>query len=434
MPQFIPLQVDIALTQLRQAIEQIDGRPIDVLKTPWSEIERSVIKLLGGAFRVDRPEHQAIALGLAGIFGARLQQEHDAFWFPNREALEGASLGFANALMVLAPFTAVLDALSRANLPKLDAVSKEIGLSLSQVRFSGAQPAGAVRLTPEDYQRLFDPGFIQFVSLIPAKAKAGWESTPERLSRDIRDALTRLPQSFPAETRKRLEMQLITALTRLDAGKSLADQAERAPQVVELMGHLFGTTSTTGSAPEELWHDVIFPLLYVGSPAQFPPLDEKDLAAYREGLDPLLLFVDLIPYQMVVPDHGALGVFAPDEVTIPHPALERANAMRLLKVSRQRLEPALQAFDPAKTRDALKRFTAYLEEKGGKVSAELAPRTQLLEASLKLLSDLKSLVATAAKDSADLCMRHLTEAEAVSEGAMDAIRRALQGPRIILLS
>src|SRR2546423_11539236 len=34
--------------------------------------------------------------------------------------------------------------------------------------------------------------------------------------------------------------------------------------------HLFGGTMSTGSAPEELWSDVVFPLLFVGAPEKFP--------------------------------------------------------------------------------------------------------------------------------------------------------------------
>ncbi|MFZ5469882.1 MAG: hypothetical protein ACOZIN_10645, partial [Myxococcota bacterium] len=94
-----PPHIDAAQRQLLAAIEQVDKKKIDALATSWAEVEKSVIKLLGGAFELSRPDHQAIALGLAGLLGERLRKEVEAFWFPNRETAEGAVLGFADALI-----------------------------------------------------------------------------------------------------------------------------------------------------------------------------------------------------------------------------------------------------------------------------------------------------------------------------------------------
>src|SRR6516225_546495 len=98
-----------ASPQIRSAIEQLKAaiRSVD-----------------GGAINIQRADHQAVALGLAGIYAARLISQHQAFWFPNREALEGAALGFPEALLVISPFGAVAEALSRGDLPKLDAFAK----------------------------------------------------------------------------------------------------------------------------------------------------------------------------------------------------------------------------------------------------------------------------------------------------------------------
>ena len=271
----VPLQIEVALKQLQEAINTVERSQLDLDKATWAEIEKSVIKLLGGAFRVDRADHQAIALGLSGVFADHLQGQHHAFWFPNREALEGAALGFPDALMVLAPFGAVVDALVRGNLGLLDEMEKDIGRSLSQVRFSASQAAGA-RLTAADYQRLFDPGFIQFVAVNPAKAKASWDRTPPQLAREIRDALGRMPNSVPGDVRKQLESQLIGALDRLEPDKKVSGQSERVSRLSELVAHLFASTEVSGSAPEELWVDVILPSLLFGTPQRFPPLEEAD--------------------------------------------------------------------------------------------------------------------------------------------------------------
>jgi len=434
MTPFQPPAVVAALQQLKAAVRAVDKREIDELNTPWAEIEKSIIKLLGGAFEIHRPDHQAVALGLAGIYAARLASEHQAFWFPNREALEGGALGFSDALMMVAPFGAVAEALSRGNLARLDEMTEEVRAALAKARFSPPAASGLpAKLTTEDFQRLFDPGFVQFLALDSAKAKAAWESKPVQILKDVRDAFTRIGSKLPAEARQQLEARLVSVLQRLDPNKSLLDQAQRAPRVIELVTQLFGATEATGLAPEEFWQEVVLPMLFIGAPAEFPPIEDQDVAAYAKGLDPLLLFVDLIPYGVSAPDEGLLGAFGQGEVSLLHPTLAAAGALRLLKISAERMRPLLDSFDVERTRDAVKRFTAYLDSKRGAASDQgTAARSQLLEPALGLLSDLRRTI-TAPKGPFDLSVRHATEAEAALDSAISELRRALQGPRIILL-
>src|SRR5262249_12473213 len=339
---------------LKAAIRAVDKREIDELSTPWPEIEKSVIKLLGGAFEIRRPDHQAIALGLAAIYAARLASEHRAFWFPNREALEGGALGFPDALMMVAPFGAVAEALSRGTLARLDEVRTEVRAALAKARFSPAAGGLPAKLTADDFQRLFDPGYAQFLVLDPTKAKSAWESKPTQILKDLRDAFTRIGSKVPADARQQLEARLVSVLQRLDAGKSLLEQAQRAPRVIELVTQLFGATDATGLAPEEFWQELALPLLFIGAPAEFPPVEEEDLEAYGKGLDPMVLFVDVIPYASSAPDDGLLGAFGQSEVSVLDPALAAAGALRLLKIKSERMRPLLDSFDPARTRDAVK--------------------------------------------------------------------------------
>jgi hypothetical protein len=104
----------------------------------------------------------------------------------------------------------------------------------------------------------------------------------------------------------------------------------------------------------------------------------------------------------------------------------------LLKVKKETLHALLERFEPAKVKDAVSRFGKYLAEQSGKPLTPAQESSQLLDASIALLGDLKKVVAGAVKDSSDLCTRQLTEAEALSDGALDILRRTLQGPRIIL--
>lgn len=428
----VPQHVHQAQLQVAAALEKSEGKAVDLLKAPWQDVEKAVIKLLGGPFQVNQPEHQTLALGLAGAFALRLIQEHQAFWFPNRDSPEGATLGFPDAIIMLSPFGAVMDSLGQGKLARLDDLASDIRRSLGQARLNvnPAQALGtqAPKLSPVDYQRLFDPGFLQFVVLDPNKTKTALDTKPDALSRDVRNALGRTQPPLPPEARQQFDGQIVQSLARLDATKPLLDQAERAPRLAELMAHLFGTVGGTGSAPEDFWHEVVLPLLFIGNPASFPPLDDEELEAFRQGVDVLPLFVDLVPYAHKAPDEGLLGAFEMSDIGLVHPGFAKVGALRLIRINSARIKPLLDQFDPAKTADTLKRFTEYLAKSAGKPATASPQGDEMLKAALTLLADLKRSVTQV---QGDLCLRRLTEAEAASEQALAVVRKALQGSLII---
>src|SRR5688572_27866332 len=92
-----PPQIDLAHQQIKEALQAVEKREVDTLQLPWNELEKSIIKLLGGPFQLERAEHQMVAVGIAGALGERLSAAHRAFWFLNRESPEGAGLGFPDA-------------------------------------------------------------------------------------------------------------------------------------------------------------------------------------------------------------------------------------------------------------------------------------------------------------------------------------------------
>ncbi|MCY0995759.1 hypothetical protein OWM54_01270 [Myxococcus sp. MISCRS1] len=132
----VPQHVHQAQLQVAAALEKAEGKPIDLLKAPWADVEKAVAKVLGGPFQVNQPEHQTLALGLAGAFAMRLIMEHQAFWFPNRDSPEGATLGFPEAIIMLSPFGAAMDALGQSKLSRLDDLAGDI-------RVRWARPASA---------------------------------------------------------------------------------------------------------------------------------------------------------------------------------------------------------------------------------------------------------------------------------------------------
>ena len=104
---------------------------------------------------------------------------------------------------------------------------------------------------------------------------------------------------------------------------------------------------------------------------------------------------------------------------------------RLLTVPKAAVQSRVVAFDPRATRASLDGFAKYLGEKTGTTVAATPQGKQMEDAALGLLGELKGLFDDAPADSL-LVMRRLTETEALSDGALMAVREAMQGPRIIL--
>lgn len=424
----MPPQLAAARAQLEGVLTQVEKQPVALQGKGWGEIEKLVVKVLGGAFDLQRPEHQVVALALSAELGERLANESKGFWFPSRESPEGAALGFQDALVMLSPFGAVVESLGAAKLERLDEIQKEVRTSLGRAKFSMQGAMNQQRLGPADYQRLFDPGFVQLVGVDQAKAEQAMTSTPEKLARDLREAIARASR-LPEHLRKQLESQLVGSLQQLAPNVPLVDQAAQAPRLVELIGHLFGGTGPAPALPEELLADVVLPLAFIGTPAGFPKLEGEELEAAKQGVPPLYLMLETVPFAHQAPeDEGLLGAFPYTSVAPIHPKLAQLPSLRVVQVSLEALQKPLEAFDPAKTRDTVKRFAEQVALATGAQVPPTGEAEQVLDAAIAVLKDYQKL----AKEKKTVWLRRLTQAEADGDVALAEVRNALGGPRIIL--
>jgi hypothetical protein len=423
----VPASVELAYQQLTQALARVGLSSLDPLEAAWTEIEPGVARVLGGRFDIRRPDHQAVALGVAAVFGKRLVKESGAFYAQNRESPDGLVLGFPDDIIMLSPFGAALDALTHSNLLQLEVLEKEIRTALGRARLTTAAPQR--RLTAEDYEHLFDPALVQLVILDRTRLKELWETPAGTVARNMRGALERATQ-VPAELKKVVESQVLGGLGALDPKKTLTDQVAQAGRLAERVTHLAATVEATQPAPEEDWAAVILPLLFIGAPETFPPLDEDDRSAINEGADPLSLYLEVVPYQFQAPDEGILGAFGEDAVSLVHPALGGLAPLRLIGLKLDALGPALAAFDAAKSRDAFRRFTAWIGQQTGK-PVEAHQMDRVFDGVAALIGELRKV--WEAREKGPAAMRRLTEAEAAGEPALATVRNALQGPRIILV-
>jgi hypothetical protein len=424
----VPPSVELAFQQLAEGFKQVGLPDLDPMKAPWADLEKGVARLLGGPMDLRRPEHQAVALGVAAVFGKRLVEENGAFYAQNRESPDGMILGFPEAVIMLSPISAVMDSLSRSSLARLDDVVKEIRTALGRARLA---PTGGkqVRLGPDDYERLFDPGFVQFVALDAEKLKEAWDRPASQLSRNLRDALERTGSQLPAEVKSQIEGQLVGALNALDPQAGLISQIARAGRRVEFAAHLVASSEATRPAPEDFWAAVVLPLLFIGAPARFPPLEEEEREALKKGMDPLFLYLDIVPYEIAAIDEGLLGAIAAEDVGVPHEAMGGLSPLRLLSVKLDRIGPALEKFDPEASKRSFEAFCAYLKEQTG-LPVDPAVSLPVMGEASALLKEIRAV--WGARQKGMVALRRLTEAEAASEPALAVVRKAMHGPRIIL--
>jgi len=433
----VPEQITQALEELGRVLQSVEGQPVDPLTAEWAVVERGIARLLGGAFDPQKSSHGDIAFVLSIALGERLRRDLDGFWFRNRAAPAGLSLGFADAILMVSPFELSVQALRQARLALFDQAKQDLGEALARAKTGQAASLGEHKLGPDDYRHLFDPGLVQLVALESAKAESAWRNTAGQNARDIEAAVARLPARVPVEVRQEMQDQLLGVLRRLDQDVPLRSQIGEAPAMFELVGLLHGLKQATSFAAVELWQGILLPLLHIGAAQDFPPLDEEDLGAFRRGVDPLLIYIETVPFQTPAADEdGLLGVFPAECVAPVDPAFQDIPAQRLLKVSPEPLAKLCDTFEASAVRASLARFTTYLEEKAGgapPASEKNGGDPAMIEVALAFLSSLVDVMRAVRDDRAALCIRRATAAEASSEDTIGELRQALQAGRIILV-
>jgi hypothetical protein len=425
------------IDQLRRALKEVERRELDPLTAPWSEIEPGVAKLLGGPFSPEKPEHAPLAFLLAAAFGERVCRELGGFWFQNRATPDGAAIGFPEVSLMFSPLDVVLQALSRARLTLLDDVAKDLAATLARAREQAPASGAAARLGPDDYRRLFDPGFVQLACVDLAKVRAALGRTPVEAAREIEEAVARMPANVPANVRASLRDEIAGSLRQLPPDGPLATHARVAAPLAEVVALLEAAADTTRFAPAELWQHVLLPLLHIGAPEAFPPLDGDEREALRAGTDPLVMYVDTVPFRTPAADEdGLLGVFPPESLAPLDAAFEGSPTVRALVAPVEPLAPLAAGFDRGALRAAVERFTRHaVSESQGAGEAAPNVESKMLPIALELLGELQRVVAAVGEGGGEraLVVRRAPEAEAASDMALRELRRAMQGSRIILV-
>jgi hypothetical protein len=391
MPAPVPRLIRDGLEALSAAVGPL--LPEGLNAASWSQLQKILPRVR---------EQRVLAVGLAALLGEHLVRKHQGFWFPQREALHGFEIGFPDTLLAVSPFELVKDALARSDVASLSRRETELADALARAG------AGNARLSPTSYQKLFDPGFVQFLAIDAAAARRAWDTPAQRLAAHLEAVLAAAP--LLPDVRERLWEPWVGALRKLGSGATLWKQGEGAPRLLERVGHLYGTVATTAAAAEELWADVAFPLLLIGSPAAIGAVP----AAALESGEPFGALLSTLPRRFKPPPEGVLGVFSFERV-------RPVNSLRLYEVDLDELSAPLEEFDPRGSRAFLERFKNAFEAQLGKPAR--LDRDRVMEQAVSALETLKKIWATRA---GAVWLRRLTGAEALAEADLDLLRQLVR--------
>ena len=422
-----------ALEQLRKTLVTPEGSPIDPVTADWPEIEKGVILLLGGAFSPQQQGHLDVVFMVAAALAERLRREFGAFWFQNRSTPHGATVGFPQGILVFSPFEVVFEMLGRSQLAQLGKVVEDLRAALARGGASGAKPGG---FGPAEYQRIFDPGLVQLFAYDPKAVATALDATVGTTLRDFEHGFSKLSKEIPEKVRAQVSREVQGALGRLSADAAIGDQIARAPQLIEFVVLVAAGTMGTGIAPAEFWEQLLLPLLHVGAAEDFAAPDEEELTSYREGVDPLLLYVDLVPYQTPAADEdGLLGVFPAQDVKLLDARWSGSQGVRLLRIDPAAIKEICASFDADQVRASVERFAAACAAAAGaqaQIPERAAGQPALLDLVLMLAQDVGQMVQLAEQKGWALGLRYATESEAASEPVLQDLRRGIKEPRILL--
>lgn len=406
MSQPIPPTIATALEELTRAFHAVKGPACDPLTAPWDTVDEVTRTVLGGEFQPSQPGHRLYQLRLGALFGERLAREAGGFWFRKRDAVGGFGLGFPEGVFTVSPFKVTALAMVSGKVAGLGTAMAELKKQAEAAKKPGP------KLGPDDYERFFDPAFLEFFAQDPKRAKAAWEATPKRLLADLKDAAFRVKPS--GKTKEWLETKLTFPLIGLAQDTPLIAQAEKDAGLVERVGELFGARYGTGLTGEEGFANVLLPLLTIDP-------DKAPTPKKKEGQGALAMFFAQSPRVEGLPDDAILGLFSPEQVSAPDPRLAKVDGLHTFRVNPRTLNPLLQRFDAKAIKSRVEAFSRTLE------TPLDVTETIVLDGALDWLTRLRDTLALAVRDQLDLCLRRVPETEGQTGEGKGQLRDAVQG-------
>lgn len=353
---------------------------------------------------LDIAAHQEMWFNFGAWIGETLRLRHGGHWLIVGDDPHGWRLGFSKVLLEIVPWTFAEQLVRMGSGCAQKLLSELERLRLSHEAQKERDGGNEIdRFTASHYIRMHTVPLGQWMVMDLATLGHLWNEAPTaELIKELRKQGPRL-----GEQHAPLVDRLCEALGQANQDKAIAEQTgDRG--LFEAVAQIVALRRTTAPIAMDVLERMVIQAIHMGVPTQFPPLDDDDLGALRQGIEYFSFMVDVVPHAHQADDEGLMGSIPHDQLRTPY---GDRNNLEVGKGDWVMVNPAhfakmLASFDPEKLLARYDEFVKYV------ASNPKAPRRRddgrmLAETVSRALADMKGCVALASQKGNALLFRML---------------------------
>jgi hypothetical protein len=349
-------------------------------------------------------EHWEVWFSFGAWIGETIRRRHGGHWLLMGDDPHTWRIGFSKILLEIAPFM-FAEQLLRMGSGATRKMVTEIERIRIQHEEQRERDGGKEldRFLAQHYIRMHTVPLGQWMSMdFPRLAKLWTEAPTSALIEAIKEAGPRLG---PANAH--VVDQVVGAITKANQDVPLGQQTTDRG-LFEAIAQIVALRRATQPIAIDILERVVMPLMHVGLPDGFPPLDEDDLGNLRRGVELFAFFVEVVPHQHQADDEGFLGTIPHEQLSTPYADRNQLEVGKgdWVVINPAHFAPMIAGFDPQKMLDKYDEFVTYVS------SVPDAPRRRddgrlLAETAIRALADIKGCVEIAAANNDALLFRLL---------------------------
>jgi hypothetical protein len=349
-------------------------------------------------------EHWEVWFSFGAWIGETIRRRHGGHWLLMGDDPHTWRIGFSKIFLEIAPFMFAEQLLRMGS-----GATRKMVTEIERIRQAHEEQRERDngkeldRFLAQHYIRLHTVPLGQWMAMdFPRLGKLWAEEPCSALIEAIKESGPRLgPSNAPVVE------QVVAALSRANPAVPVAQQTNDRG-LFEAIAQIVGLRRATAPVAIDILERVVMPLMHVGMPEGFPPLDEDDLGDLRKGVELFAFFVDVVPHKHQADDEGFLGTIPHEQLSTPYADRNQLEVGKgdWVVVNPAHFAPMVADFDPQKMLDKYDAFVQYVG------SVPDAPRRRddgrmLAETAIRALADLKACVELATTNNDALLFRLL---------------------------
>lgn len=353
---------------------------------------------------LENKSHWEFWFNTGAWIGETLRRRHGGHWLISGDDPHTWRLGFSKILLEIAPFV-FAEQLLRMGSGAAHRLVAEIErlrqMHLEQRERDGDQDID--RFSAQTYVRMHTVPLAQWMAMDFQLVARLWN---QAATRDVVKEIKKVAKQTHPSNLPLLE-KLVQALEQADPAKPLGQQSgDRS--LFETIAQVLGMRRATAPLAIDVMEKFVLPAMHIGIPDKFPPLDDDDLGALRQGVELFALFVDIVPHKYQADDQGFLGSIPQEDLSSPYRERNQLDVGKgdWVIVNPRHFKQMLVEFDTKRMLEKYDEFVQYVR------SNPKAPRRRddgrmLVETVARALADLKACVLASSKDGLALVFRLL---------------------------